>query len=244
MNSPLREAAARYKPWPNLYFYAMGKIALDPAYPAVVSLLRDSQRPLLDLGCGMGLLAAYLRANGHRAPILGFDVDEEKIGVAQRVLSGVRYRFHAEDAMNFPAHCGDVVMLDVLHYFSDQDQQRLLGKIAASIAPRGIALIRLALNESTWRFVATELEEWFVGVSRWIPNCGWNFPTCDEVFLPFNRERFAGDVRPMWGVTPFNSYLFTFRRKIAEADRGAGGQKNLSGSVLAEYSGGKGESLP
>ena len=90
MNSPLREAAARYKPWPNLYFYAMGKIALDPAYPAVVSLLRDSQRPLLDLGCGMGLLAAYLRANGHRAPILGFDVDEEKIGVAQRVLSGVR----------------------------------------------------------------------------------------------------------------------------------------------------------
>lgn len=24
--------------------------------------------------------------------------------------------------------------------------------------------------------------------------------------------RFAGDVRPMWGLTPFNSYLFTFRR--------------------------------
>ena len=32
----------------------------------------------------------------------------------------------------------------------------------------------------------------------------------------------------MWGVTPFNSYLFTFRRRIAEADRSAGGQKNLS----------------
>ena len=102
MNSPLREASARYRQWPNLYYYAIGKIALDPAYPAVASILRGSQRPLLDLGCGMGLLAAYLRANGHRAPILGLDVDQRKIDVAQQVLGGTRQEFHAGDAMNFP----------------------------------------------------------------------------------------------------------------------------------------------
>ena len=34
-------------------------------------------------------------------------------------------------------------MLDVLHYFSDEDQQQLLRKIAASIASQGVALIRL-----------------------------------------------------------------------------------------------------
>ena len=213
MNSPLREASARYRQWPNLYYYAIGKIALDPAYPAVASILRGSQRPLLDLGCGMGLLAAYLRANGHRAPILGLDVDERKIDVAQQVLGGTRQEFHAGDAMNFPDHCGDIVMLDVLHYFSDEDQQLLLKKIAASIAPRGVALIRLALNESNWRFAATKFEEWFVHFSRWISKCGWNFPTRDEVLSPFNEEGLAGDVRPMWGLTPFNSHLFTFRRK-------------------------------
>jgi 2-polyprenyl-3-methyl-5-hydroxy-6-metoxy-1,4-benzoquinol methylase len=213
MSTPLREAASRYRPWPNLYCYAVGKIALDPAYPAVAYALRDSQRPLLDLGCGMGLLAAYLRAKGHRAPILGLDVDEQKIGVARQVIAGRREKFHAADAINFPEHSGDIVMLDVLHYFSDEDQQFLLKKIAASIAPRGIALIRLALNESNWRFTATKIEEWFVRVSRWIPKSGWNFPTCDEVFLPFHQEGLAGEVCPMWGWTPFNSHLFTFRRK-------------------------------
>jgi SAM-dependent methyltransferase len=196
-----------------LYYYALGKIALDPAYPAVAAILRNSQFSLLDLGCSMGLLAAYLRANGHRAPILGLDIDERKIKVAQQVLGGASEKFHTGDALNFPAHSGDIVMLDVLHYFSDEDQQRLLRKIAASVAPGGVALIRLTLNEANWRFTATRLEEWFVQFSRWIPKSGWNFPTREEVLVPFGHESFLRDVRPMWGVTPFNSHLFTFTRK-------------------------------
>jgi SAM-dependent methyltransferase len=213
VNSPLRKTAARYRSWPNLYYYAIGKIALDPAYPVVARALRDSQRPLLDLGCGVGLLAAYLRANGHVAPILGLDVDEQKIAIAQKVLGEDNGKFHVADALNFPEHCGDIVMLDVLHYFSDEDQQRLLKKIATSIAPSGVALVRLALEERNWRFIATKLEEWFVYVSGWIPCRGANFPTRDEVFSPFKEDGLEGDVRPMWGLTPFNSHLFTFRRK-------------------------------
>jgi SAM-dependent methyltransferase len=214
MSSPLRQAAARYKRWRNLYYYAIGKIALDPAYPAVAIALRDSTRPLLDLGCGIGLLAAYLRASGHRAPILGIDVDEEKIAVAARVLAGDGEQFYAGDALDFPEHCGDIVMLDVLHYFDDGAQQRLLHRIAASIAPHGVALIRLALNEPNWRFAMTRAEEWFVHVSRWIPFQGWNFPTREEVLTPFAREGLESEVRPMWGWTPFNSHLVTFRRTV------------------------------
>jgi SAM-dependent methyltransferase len=212
MSSPLRQAAERYKRWPNLYYYAIGKIALDPAYPAVAKFLRDSARPLLDLGCGIGLLAAYLRASGYRAPIFGLDVDREKIDIAGKVLTGNGERFSAGDAMDFPEHYGDIVMLDVLHYFGDEDQQRLLRKIAASIAPGGVAMIRLALNEPNWRFAATKAEEWFVHFSRWIPVHGWNFPTREEVLKPFAQDGLESDVRPMWGWTPFNSYLFTFRR--------------------------------
>ena len=105
-------------------------------------------------------------------------------------------------------------MLDVLHYFSDEDQQQLLRKIAASIALQGVALIRLALNEPNWRFAATKAEEWFVHFTRWIPVHGGNFPTRDEVTLPFAQEGLDVEVRPMWGWTPFNSHLFTIRRKI------------------------------
>ena len=214
MSSLLRQAAGRYKRWPRLYYYAMGKIALDPAYQTVAKALGDSTLPLLDLGCGMGLLAAYLRASGHRAPIVGWDVDEAKIEVAKAVLPGSTESFRAGDAIDFSEHCGDVVMLDVLHYFSDQEQQRVLKKIAASIAPHGVALIRLTLNEPNWRFAATKAEERFVHFTRWIPVQGWNFPKRDEVSLPFAQEGLDVEVRPMWGWTPFNSHLFTIRRRI------------------------------
>ena len=214
MNSLLRQAAGHYKRWPKLYYYAIGKIALDPAYPAVAETLGNSTLPLLDLGCGMGLLAAYLRASGHRAPIVGWDVDEKKIEVAKTVLSEGGESFRAGDAINFSEHYGDVVMLDVLHYFNDRDQQRVLRKIAASIAPQGVALIRLALNEPSWRFAATKAEEWFVHFTRWIPMQGANFPSRDDVSLPLAKEGLEVEVRPMWGWTPFNSYMFTIRRSI------------------------------
>ena len=88
MSSLVRQAAGLYKRWPRLYYYAIGKITLDPAYPAVAKALGKSTLPLLDLGCGMGLLAAYLRASGHCAPLVGWDLDEEKIEIAKAVLSG------------------------------------------------------------------------------------------------------------------------------------------------------------
>jgi 2-polyprenyl-3-methyl-5-hydroxy-6-metoxy-1,4-benzoquinol methylase len=214
MSSSLRQAAGHYKRWPKLYYYAMGKIALDPAYPAVAKTLGNSTLPLLDLGCGIGLLAAYLRASGHRAPIVGWDVDEKKIEVAKTILPESSTSFRTGDALDFSEHRGDVVMLDVLHYFNDKDQEQLLTKVAASIAPQGVALIRLALNEPSWRFTVTRAEEWFVHFIRWIPMQGGNFPTRDEVSLPFAKEGLEVEVRPMWGWTPFNSHLFTIRRRI------------------------------
>lgn len=212
MNSALRATASRYRAWPNLYYYAQGKLALDPAYPAVARELAASPRPLLDIGCGMGLLATWLRAHGHRAPISGMDVDGRKIRIAQDLLGSENASFHTGDALDFAPHTGDVVMLDVLHYFDDGQQQRLLEKIAASLAPGGTALIRVTLNDRSWRFRATKLEEWFVHASGWIPTSGWNFPTRDELGRAFSSAGFTGEARPMWGITPFNSYLFVFRR--------------------------------
>ncbi len=212
MKPAARATVTRYKPWPNLYYYAIGKLALDPAYPAVARELAASPRPLLDIGCGMGLLAAWLRAHGHRAPITGMDVDAGKIHLARQLLGAENAIFHAGDALDFAPHSGDVVMLDVLHYFTDGGQQRLLQKIAGSLAPDGVALIRVTLNDKSWRFTATKMEEWFVHASGWIPTSGWNFPTRDEVGRPFRAAGFIEDARPMWGITPFNSHLFTFRR--------------------------------
>ena len=67
--------AAAYKPahwfgnrWN--YFYSRAKLASDPLYPAVADALRGTSAPLLDLGCGIGLLALAWLAVGVRQWII------------------------------------------------------------------------------------------------------------------------------------------------------------------------------
>ncbi len=210
---PLFKSAFRYRVWPWYYFYALGKICLDPAYGTVLETLRNSPRPLLDIGCGMGLLATYLRENGYQSPITGLDLDSGKIALAKRAFQSRSGEFLVGEALELPDHSGDVVMLDVLHYLDDASQLKLLQKVADRIAPGGVALIRVGLNEPNLRFACTQLEEWFVKFCRWIPTSGWNFPFRDEIMVSFDETQFEGVVHPMWGYTPFNSYLFIFRRK-------------------------------
>lgn len=209
---PILTTARRYASEPYFFCYAIGKLSLDPAYPFVRKELKNSPRPLLDIGCGMGLLAAYLRTAGHRPRITGLDIDDTKVQLAQSLLGPDNASFATADALDMPEHSGDIVVLDVLHYFNDEDQQALLEKIAERLAPGGTAFIRVTLKENTWRFRFTKAEEWFVHAVRWIPVMGSNFPTREKVLAPFQRLGIEGHVQPMWGYTPFNSYLFTFRR--------------------------------
>jgi hypothetical protein len=103
----------------------------------------------------------------------------------------------------------------VLHYLDDEGQRQALERVATAVAPGGVALIRTTLREGGWRFAMTRLEESLIHFCRWIPFDGSNFPTREKVCAPFREAGFAEDVRPMWGWTPFNSYLFTFRRPEA-----------------------------
>ncbi|MFT4548607.1 MAG: hypothetical protein ACI9MB_002560, partial [Verrucomicrobiales bacterium] len=44
--------------------YVKSKLRTDPLYDGVFGELVDEVLPLLDLGCGLGLLAFYLRERG------------------------------------------------------------------------------------------------------------------------------------------------------------------------------------
>src|SRR3954471_22980326 len=99
--------------------YVMGKVLADPLYPAVLDVLRQTREPLLDVGCGMGVLAFYLRERGWQPPCTGVDVDPKKIALAQRLKhqwSGA-LDFRAADAIEgLPQHSGSVTLLDMLQY--------------------------------------------------------------------------------------------------------------------------------
>jgi len=211
--SAAERAAMRFQNFCFLHGYAKGKAAWDPAYPAVADILRDSARPLLDVGCGVGLLAAYLRESGCNQSILGIEPDAGKITSACDLVAShyPDLDFRVGDARSLPHFSGDVVLLDVLHYMKPAEQRSVMESVAARIAPGGCALIRTTFRDSSWRYFATMIEEGFVRASGWIRGGHCHFPTRQEVGAAFQSPALSVSVRPMWGKTPFNSHLIEIR---------------------------------
>lgn len=209
-----QRAAERFAGDRFLHGYARGKTAWDPAYQAVAARLRGSERPVLDIGCGVGLLAAYLREEGCLQPVLGIEPDAKKVEVARArvcaVYANLEFRVGAaEDLPDFP---GDVVMLDVLHYMPPDVQARVLGNLADRLEPGGRIMIRTAFRDRSWRYGVTMIEEGIVRLSGWIRGGRCHFPTREELCRPLGEKGCALSVIPMWGATPFNSHLIEVSR--------------------------------
>lgn len=218
--TPAMRAANKYRHKRVLHGYAKGKIQWDPAYAAVADLLRASNRPLLDIGCGVGLLAAYLRESGCRQRIIGIEPDAGKIRIAVERVAGAYplLEFHVGDARALPEFSGDIVMLDVLHYMDPDAQCSVLEHIASRICPGGRALIRTTFRDGSWRYYATVVEEAFVRLSGWIRGGRCHFPTRVEATAPFHGPQWKTTVTPMWGCTPFNSHLIEVQRLLVEKE--------------------------
>jgi 2-polyprenyl-3-methyl-5-hydroxy-6-metoxy-1,4-benzoquinol methylase len=199
-------------PYPGIWArsYVSSKVKTDPLYGAVFSELEDSEMPLLDLGCGMGLLAFYLREGGLHFPIHGLDYDSRKIGAARRVAEMLSHRqlsFDTHDARSgLPEHAGNVSILDILQFFTPDEQEALLNLAAARVAPGGKLVIRSGLRDESWRFKMTVAGDLLAKVSAWMKAAPTHYPTAAD----FERILSAhGKVRiePLWGGTPFNNHL-------------------------------------
>jgi 2-polyprenyl-3-methyl-5-hydroxy-6-metoxy-1,4-benzoquinol methylase len=196
----------------SLRSYVYWKVRTDPAYAAVVDHLRSHDgQPILDLGCGIGALAFFLREHGIDVPILGIDYDERKIKAAQSVAA----QYHALDFRHGDARDPlpqghNVIVLDVLQYFHDDDQQRVLSNIARAIPPNGVAIIRQGIRDESWRHRVTRAADAFARASRWMRAERLNFPSREQVTAAF--AGFETEITPLWGRTPFNNYLFVFRK--------------------------------
>lgn len=199
--------------------YVRGKLSTDPAYDAVLAELRGqpSDGPgltILDIGCGLGLLSFYLCEWGFQGAILGIDLDAAKIHKASEIAR-LHYKgldFQVLDARDAAGCFSTIVALDVLHYLDDAAQRDFLAWMAVSVRPGGKVVLRNAPRDVSLRYYITFLEEIFVRLGGWIPGNVINFPTIQEVEKPFRDSGFDVRTTPLWGKTPFNSYLFVFTR--------------------------------
>lgn len=202
------EVAARY-PTRFLRSYVRSKLTRDPLYEAVLSHVRDSAEPLLDVGCGVGVLELFLRARGAAMPIVALDSDAKKIAIA-RALAAEGVTFDVGSALALPPFRGTVVILDLLHYLTRGEQQAVLRQ--ALERSSGLVIVRDAVRDKTMRYRLTVAEETFARAVRWLRVPRLNFPTVEQLVAPFHAAGFEVSVAPLWGRTPLNNYLFVFSR--------------------------------
>lgn len=210
-----RIAALFRSPW--LRHYAARKLRSDPAFPGAYEILRGSQEPILDLGCGMGLLPFYLRERGVAQPITGFDLDERKVRtgteIAESNYPGVKLRVH--DARKpMPSFRGSLTLLDVLHYLDPARQETLLAELAAFVSPGGVLLLRDCPRDGSARYWLTRISEMFAQTISWNLKTALHFPSRISIEAAFPEEKFTRDEKSCWGATPFNNRLFVFRRRL------------------------------
>ena len=195
--------------------YVRSKLASDPVYAAAAALVAGTTLPLLDIGCGIGLLGLYLHALGHARPYLGLDHDARKIAAGQQAVQraglGALMSLRHADAAELPPMHGHVALLDVLHYLPAVRQPILLQEAARHLAPEGCLIIRNVLREPNWRFHATRVEEFFLRTSGWIPGGAQHYPSADELRVPLQDAGLDIRIEPLRGRTPFNSYLIVAR---------------------------------
>jgi 2-polyprenyl-3-methyl-5-hydroxy-6-metoxy-1,4-benzoquinol methylase len=210
-----RKALAANYARPGHRLHARWKLANDPVYAATADLIADSPLPLLDIGCGIGLLGQYLCAIGARVEYAGIDHDPHKIGTAMAAAraAGRESSMHLEcaDAAALPSIQGHVALLDVLHYLPAARQRALLETAARHLAPGGTLVIRNVLREPNWRFHATRLEEFFLCASGWIPGGAQHYPNVEELRVPLENAGLGISIVPLRGHTPYNSYLLVGR---------------------------------
>jgi len=211
----IRSLPARYPDF-STRCYAACKLATDPLYAAVYEVLKATPAPLLDLGCGIGLLAFYLRERGWRGAVYGLDYDARKIASARAALarsSATNMEFCQGDARaELPAHCGSVTILDILQFFPPEEQSRLLAAAAERVGPDGMLVIRSGLAMPGWRFNLTRWGDRLAAGCRWMRDGPVQYPTAEGLRSTLEAAGLRGDIRPLWGRTPFNNWLAVFRR--------------------------------
>lgn len=196
--------------------YTRSKLLTDPLYDGVYRELKLSKLPLLDIGCGLGILAMYLRERGFVNPVSGFDYDGEKIKRGEAMVSRGKYTdisLEQGDArMGLPDHHGDVTILDIMQFFNEDEQTALLAEAGKRVAPNGRLIIRSGLKERNARFFVTWLVDVFAKCMLWMKAAPIHYPTAEFFQRELEVQGFKVEIRPFWGGTPFNNYMILASR--------------------------------
>ena len=238
------EAASMFRPAGEFARrFARGKLGGDPLF---ATLLRTGAIPdascLVDLGCGQGLLAAWIHV-ARRAwnekpeqwptdwPVpakvgtwLGIDRSAKDIRRAHQALPPFARSFKGDVRTLGPTlldRCDVATLFDVLHYLDPAAQEHLLTSVHAGLPPWGVLLLRVGDGSGSMQARWSQLVDLVVCALRGHPHLRLHRRPVDDWIALLTRIGFVVDVlddERTRTTSGFGNVLLRASREAAVAD--------------------------
>jgi 2-polyprenyl-3-methyl-5-hydroxy-6-metoxy-1,4-benzoquinol methylase len=133
-------------------------------FPAIAAELPRSGR-ILEVGCGHGLMAAFLAMESRARTVRGIDVAPGKVREARAAAERARHRgadlgFTCVQPGELPPGPWEaIVVVDVLYLLEEAAQRSLLERSAGLLAPGGVLAVKEMSTHPRWKFWWNELQE-------------------------------------------------------------------------------------
>jgi 2-polyprenyl-3-methyl-5-hydroxy-6-metoxy-1,4-benzoquinol methylase len=120
---------------------------------------------VLEVGCGHGLISAYMALSSPDRHVTGIDIDARKIAVASHALSHVDHsaahlEFHRVAPGEIPEGVWDaVVIVDVLYLLERQDEFALLDEYIGRLADHGVLVLKETDLQPRWKYLLARAQE-------------------------------------------------------------------------------------
>lgn len=221
------------------WHFSRSKLKHDPVFVGLLEcgIIPDSQR-LVDLGCGQGLLASWLRSAralheaGNWRPdwpappkvgrIFGLEVMPKDVERARLALAG-RGDFELGDVRTADFGKADVVViLDVLHFIAYNDQVNVLRRVRDALPPGGLFVTRIGNAAGGLPFLVSQWVDHAVTISRGRRLSRLYCRPVADWILMLEQVGFRVDSMPMCRRTPFANVMLIARVDGPAAPRNGG----------------------
>jgi SAM-dependent methyltransferase len=170
---------------------------------------------VLDIGTGRGQLPILLLELGRATRASGMDWDDPKIKDAQTAAGDLNASFSQGDARTADYPASDTVLLiDLIHYFSIEEQDKMLDRAADATRAGGRVVVREADTERGLRSALTLMEERIFTLLRFNRGERVRFRSAKSIAERHEQRGLSCEIVPAWGKTPFANVLIIGRRAV------------------------------
>ena len=174
--------------------------------------------PVLEVGCGHGLLSNYLALQSAEREVLGVDVDAPKIAAANAAAGrgghADRCRFEVTapgDLPDGPWAC--VAIVDVLYLLAADVQRGLLRSCAGRLGPGGVLVVKEMAPRPRWKAAWNRAQETLavrlLGITE--GEGGFTFVPPEQLAAWMADDGLAAEHRPLHRGYPHPHHLVVGR---------------------------------